>query len=102
MHNELEKHSRAEVRWRILRILDSGRPTPCAETLIYRVLDDVHLATSPQQLRRELDYLRDKSLVVLHTENRATWLAELTAEGVDVVEYSIPAPAGIARPSREF
>lgn len=99
---DLERHQREEMRWRILRILDSGRPYPVGEQLIYRVICDVQLPASPQQIRRELDYLRDKGLVELTTENRPDWQAALTGKGVDVVEYSVDSPAGITRPPRSF
>lgn len=101
MHEvDLEKAQREETRWRILRVLDAGRPLPVSETVIYRALADASLQMSPNHLRRELDYLRDKKLIELQGEDGPVWSASLTGDGVDVVEYTIAAPAGVARPKK--
>jgi len=49
-------------------------------------------------VRRELAYLRDLGLVEIFDQETDLWAAKLTATGVDVVEYTIAAPPGIARP----
>ena len=101
MHEiDMEKAQREETRWRIIRILDAGRPLAVSEAVIFRALADASLPISPNMLRRELDYLRDKGLVLLTDEGGPVWSAELTGDGVDVVEYSVSAPAGIARPQK--
>jgi len=101
MHEvDFEKAQREETRWRILLILDAGRPIKVSETLIFSALSDASLAISPNELRRELDYLRDKGLVELMGEDTPVWTAELTGTGVDVVQYTIDCPAGIARPKK--
>ena len=94
----LKRHQRQHARWRILKTLDSGRPYKVVESLMHRVIADSHLPSDREDLRRELDYLSDKGLLDLDRSNRDEWAAELTAKGVDVVEYSIDAPPGIARP----
>jgi hypothetical protein len=100
MHEvEFEKHQREEARWRILR--DIGRPNPVAETLIWRHLtDDLHLQITPHGLRRELDYLDERKLIKISGKEHPIWLSELTREGIDVIEYTIPCEAGIARPQK--
>lgn len=97
---DLEQKQREEARWRILRVLDAGRPIAVSENIIWRVLGDIHLPLSLTQLRRELTYLRDLGLVELDGEESETWFAKLTAEGVDVVEYTLAAPAGVKRPRK--
>lgn len=97
---DLEQKQREEARWRILRVVDAGRPIPVSEQVIWRVLADIKLAFSLNQLRRELAYLRDLSLVELEGEDSETWFAKLTARGVDVVEYNARCPAGVARPRK--
>jgi len=97
---DLEQKQKEDARWRILRILDSGRPVGVNEDVIARVLRDVKLPLTMQGLRRELSYLHDLELVELEGEDTETWAAKLTAHGVDVVEYTVPAPAGIARPRK--
>jgi hypothetical protein len=93
-----EQARREEIRWRILRALDAGRPLPVAETLLFRVLSDVSLSLSAYELRRELDYLSKSKLVTLIQNSGDPWLVELTEQGIECVEYSIPCPPGIARP----
>ena len=101
MHEiDLQRHQRQEARWRILRVLDSGRPIKSSETLIGSVLHDLDLPISPSQIRRELRYLAGKGLVTLFKTSEPTWMAELTSEGIDVVEYTADCPAGIARPQQ--
>jgi hypothetical protein len=96
----LEQKQREEARWRILRVLDAGRPIAVSESIVWRVLADVRLAITLNALRRELSYLRDRGLLEIEGEDNETWYARLTASGVDVVEYTAPAPAGIARPRK--
>jgi DNA-binding transcriptional ArsR family regulator len=97
---DLEQKQREDARWRILRVLDAGRPTPVSENIVWRVLHDIRLPMSVSTVRREIDYLRDLGLVDVEGEDTETWFSKLTAQGVDVVEYTIPAPAGIARPRK--
>lgn len=97
---DLGKAYREEIRWRILRALDAGRPLSVSETVIFRALSDASLSITPAALRRELDYLRDKDLIELSDEPDQVWAAALTGFGVDVVEYTVASPAGIARPNK--
>jgi hypothetical protein len=97
---DLEQKQREEARWRILRVLDAGRPIAVSENIIWRVLHDIRLPMSVSSLRREIDYLRDLGLVEIEGERTETWFAKLTAQGVDVVEYTVNAPAGVARPRK--
>jgi len=99
---DLERAQREESRWRILRVLDAGRPQPVSESLILRTLQDISLPITPHGLRRELDYLRDRGLVTLQAEDQPTWLASLTRYGVDVVEYTQACEPGIARPRKWY
>jgi hypothetical protein len=97
---DLEQKQREEARWRILRVVDAGRPVAVAESIIWRVLVDLRLPFSLNAVRRELTYLRDLGILELQGEDSDTWLVRLTARGVDVVEYNDKAPAGIARPRK--
>jgi hypothetical protein len=97
---DLNQKQREEARWRILRILDAGRPIGVSESIILRVLDDVRLPMGPTGVRRELDYLRDLGLADIEEEDGEGWIGKLTASGVDLVEYTVQAPPGVARPKR--
>jgi len=97
---DLEQKNREEARWRMLRVVDAGRPIAVSEQIIWRVLADIKLSLSLNTVRRELAYLRDLGLLELEGEHGETWFAKLTASGVDVVEYNFPSPAGVARPRK--
>jgi hypothetical protein len=97
---DLEQKNREEARWRMLRVVDAGRPIAVSEQIIWRVLADIKLSLSLITVRRELAYLRDLGLLELEGEDSETWFAKLTASGVDVVEYNFPSPAGVARPRK--
>jgi hypothetical protein len=97
---DLEQKQREEARWRILRVLDAGRPIAVSETIVWRVLHDIRLPMSVNSVRREITYLRDLALLEIEGEGTEIWFAKLTAQGVDVVEYTGNAPAGVARPRK--
>lgn len=97
---DLEQKQREEARWRILRVLDAGRPIAVSENIVWRVLHDIRLPMSMSNVRREIDYLRNLGLAEIEGEETETWFAKLTAYGVDVVEYTLNAPAGVARPRK--
>ncbi|MDO8432053.1 MAG: hypothetical protein Q7S58_06530 [Candidatus Binatus sp.] len=97
---DLAQRQREEARWRMLRVVDAGRPIAVSEQIIWRVLSDIKLGLTQVGVRRELSYLRDSGLLELEGEDTQTWFAKLTANGVDVVEYNYPAPAGVARPKK--
>src|SRR5258708_33392494 len=40
---DLEQKQREDARWRILRVLDAGRPIPVSENIVWRVLHDIRL-----------------------------------------------------------
>ena len=103
MHEvDRDKFEREQIRWRILKALESGRPFPTSEMLILQVLQDVSLQVTPHSLRRELDYLESRSLVELTGKSSPVWAAELTRLGVDLVEYTVPCEPGIGRPPKWY
>jgi hypothetical protein len=53
------------------------------------------------EVRPELAYVHDLVLPEILGEDIELWTAKLTAKGVDVVEYTIEAPPGIARPPQQ-
>jgi hypothetical protein len=93
--DDLEKSRVEYIRWRILRILDVGRPQKVAIELIGIALNDIQMTCSPAELLKQIDYLEQKNLVKTDTVKRVK-LASLTACGIDVVESTVPCPVGIA------
>ena len=43
---DLEQKNREEARWRMLRVVDAGRPIAVSEQIIWRVLVDIKLSLS--------------------------------------------------------
>ncbi len=96
---EIEQMRREDARWKMLRVIDAGRPVGVNEGIIRRVLSDLNLPFSQAELRRELAYLRDLGLIEIG-EVDGEQFAKATAAGVAVVEYTAAAPAGVARPGK--
>jgi hypothetical protein len=99
-HVDFQQKQREEARWRILRTLDAGRPIGASEQLVWRVLTDLKIPFSINDVRREMAYLRDRGLIEIEGEDTDIWFGKLTWHGTDVVEYTKPAEPGIARPRR--
>ena len=97
---DLERQKREQRRWQILQVLNAGRPYPVNEQLMLSVIGDIPLPTTPLELRKELDYLEERGLVKLAGRDSPTWSAELTRDGIDVVEYTVECDPGIARPKK--
>ena len=95
---DFDKNKREHVRWLVLLTLDHARPIGAGEGLILSTIHTVPVQLTAMELRREMDYLADKGLIELRGRDTAAWHAKLTAPGVDVVEYVVSSPAGIARP----
>lgn len=100
---DMEKAQREEGRWRILRTLDAGRPGKLSDTMLWRTLTDSELPLTLRDVKRELQFLEGLKLVKIDRREslgEMLWFAELTSEGIQVVEYAIPCRAGIARAPR--
>ena len=100
MSADLEKARREQARWLILQTLDSARPIGTNEGIVLAALRELIHDLTQHELRRELDYLKDRNLVQLSQLETPAWFAELTRYGVDVVEYTLDVHPGIARPPK--
>lgn len=101
--SSFEQNRREDMRWRILQILDKTRGSQTREMLVWRTLDDLDLVPSITELRRELHYLSEKGLIKtsqVASEFGVDWRSQLTAQGIDFVEYTSESIPGIARPGR--
>jgi hypothetical protein len=100
MQIDAAKARRESMRWNILLILNTARPVGAHESLVLATLQGVYPDASPLELRRELEYLSDRSLVELKKDPSGPWSADLTHLGVDVAEYTVEVFPGIARPTK--
>lgn len=99
---DLEKNEREEMRWRILKVLHAGAPWPVSEGLLQAALDDAALRVSPSELRKQMVYLEGKALLTVHQKDGPVWLAQLTPDGTDVVDYTAACPTGVRRPNKWY
>lgn len=95
--NNMELATLYELRWRILKTLFIGRLRGVNEKVIVQVVLDLSIASGGNQVRRELCYLEAKDLVRVDRKNVQSWVADLTAYGVDVVEGAKKTPRGVER-----
>lgn len=94
------KMRRELMRWHILLTLNNARPIGAWEELVLATVQGYSPDATALELRRELDYLADRTLVELRKEPSGRWFADLTRCGVDMVEYTIDCEPGIARPQK--
>lgn len=97
---DVEKVRRESMRWYILVALNHARPVDPHEALVLSTIQGIYTDATQHEVRRELDYLKDRSLVTLDKQPSGVWVAGLTHYGVDVAEYTIPCNPGIARPAK--
>jgi hypothetical protein len=95
-----ETTERETARWRILRVLDASWPLPYDEQKILHALSGARVELSSSALRRELAFLAACELVELTDRKTPLWSACLTNNGVNVLQYAVECPPGIARPAK--
>ncbi|NPU85539.1 MAG: hypothetical protein HPY65_13765 [Syntrophaceae bacterium] len=98
---DLKKVQRESTRWLILATLDAARPIGANERLILSTVQEVIRDVTLLDIRRELDYLDHRKLLEIKGKDTCHgWTAELTRDGIDVVEYTVECDPGIARPKK--
>lgn len=93
---------RETIRWQILLTLYNAHPVGAFEKVVLSVIQAEYPDATPQELRRELAYLEDRSLIGIERRPDARWHAESTRHGIDLVEYTSTCEPGIARPEKYF
>ncbi|MBA6065953.1 hypothetical protein [Pseudomonas mosselii] len=100
MNIDPAKVRRESLRWYILLTLNTSRPVDPHEAVVLSTVQGMYPDATALELRRELDYLADRSLVTVEKSPSGTWSAGLTALGVDIAEYTVDCRPGIARPAK--
>lgn len=98
MSIDTAKIRRESLRWLILLTLNNARPIGAFEGPILSVAQSEYPDATALELRRELDYLEDRKLIVVKKEPSGRWFADLTRYGIDIAEYTVDCAPGIARP----
>ena len=94
------KIRRESMRWNLINTLDKARPHTSNEQFLLEVMRAIYPDATTLEVRRELDYLEDRGLIVIKKSPSGLWFADLTRHGVDLAEYTIVCDAGIARPEK--
>ncbi len=100
MNIDPAKARRESLRWYILLTLNTSRPVDPHEAVVLSTIQGIYPDATQMELRRELDYLADRSLVTLNKQPSGVWICGLTHYGVDIAEYTIECRPGIARPEK--
>ncbi|WP_420585800.1 hypothetical protein [Ruegeria sp.] len=100
MTHTLDQRHIASLRWSILRTAMVGGHLGVTDRMCLDVGRAEYLGVTLECIRNELDYLETRGLLVLERSDLRAWRAKLTRGGRDVVDYEVPAEAGITRPPR--
>ncbi|HYW05021.1 MAG TPA: hypothetical protein VFA86_13885 [Gammaproteobacteria bacterium] len=98
--DQLDKTRREVLRWRILQTCNIGRPWPVSEDILHQTVAGADMPVTAFDVRKELDYLEGRGLVVIEGRGTPQWSSKLTRYGVDLAEYAIDCEPGIARPQK--
>ena len=94
------KIRRESMRWNMLSALNKNRPYTLHEARLGEIILALYPDATPLEIRRELDYLKDRALIEIAKEPSGSWFADLTHYGIDIAEYTIDCAPGIARPEK--
>ena len=97
---DMVKSRREGMRWHLLNAMDKARPLGAIDTLLLDVVRCIYPDATPNELHSQLDYLDNLALVVLDKQPDGHWHGRLNNNGVDIVEYTVDCPRGIARPAK--
>jgi hypothetical protein len=101
MTPDLQKARREHIRWLILQALNSARPVGTSEEILHSALMPVVPDLTHRELRCELDYLEERTLILITGRStQPEWFCKIDRFGIDVVEYTVDCDAGIARPNK--
>lgn len=97
---DLTKARREGMRQLLLTALNNARPIGAMDQLLLNVVLDIYPNATANELHQQLEYLADKDLVDIDKRPDGHWHSKLNSNGIDVVEYTVACPAGIARPAK--
>lgn len=97
-HPEMLRARREAIRWHLLDLANVSRPNGINTAAMLSVVKSVYPDATHQEVRRELDYLEAREMVVIAKDPLDNWFVDLTRTGIDFAEYTIAAQPGVARP----
>jgi hypothetical protein len=100
----LERARSEQLRWNILLALDVARPERLAPVVLVGALatslSHLNRMQAEREVLREVDYLRLCGLLTVGSELTVESPLSLTADGIDVVQYTADCRDTIGRPKR--
>lgn len=81
----------------ILCTLHATEKIGANEKTLLIVLQRSGFIVMPHELRKHLEYLDNLKAIEIIDRDRATWAAKLLPYGIDIVEFAVKAPPGIAK-----
>ncbi len=85
------------IRRCILDMLNTAGTMGANENMIRTFLTSAGFVVLGHEVRRHLEYLDNLKAIEIIDRDRATWAARILPYGVDIVEFAVKAPAGIAK-----
>ncbi|PKL44332.1 MAG: hypothetical protein CVV41_06755 [Candidatus Riflebacteria bacterium HGW-Riflebacteria-1] len=85
------------VRRQILRLLHATGPVGANEKTLFTALQCAGYPVLSHEIRKYLDYLESLKAIEVVDRDRATWSAKILPYGIDIVEFAVKAPPGIAK-----
>lgn len=96
--DDVARKRREFVRWLVLLAANINRPVHSTVSFLLQVIRAEYPDLTALELRRELDYLASRGLLVVHSDPVNNIRIDLTRDGVDVAEYTVDVEPGIMRP----
>jgi hypothetical protein len=96
---EIAKARRETMRWMLLVVVHISRPRGINTAALLPIIKATYPDATHHEVRRELDYLKERELVSIAVDPLDNWFVSLLRYGIDVVEYTCPCDPGIARPT---
>ncbi|WP_229765763.1 hypothetical protein [Stenotrophomonas maltophilia] len=97
---DMDRVRREQLRWVMLLALHNASPYGAFEEILISTAQALHPDATQLEVRRALEYLKDRCMVSLDKKPDGRWWADLTRLGTDIVEYTAQCEPGIARPEK--
>lgn len=98
IRNQAARARREFTRWIVLLAANINIPVHSTLRFLLQIVQAEYPDATEMELRRELNYLESRKLLIIHTDPVGNVRIELTRDGIDVAEYTVEVEPGIARP----
>jgi hypothetical protein len=102
MSIDMEKIRRETLRWTLLLALENARTLGAVEEVMLSVCQGMYANATKLECRREMDYLAGLELITIDKKPHGRWIGNLTAKGINFVEFVSDPIDGIARPLENY